>query len=213
MINLKNAADVILEQNISILPYKDDWRTDNIEELRKEVDRINAKIIVEVGCWTGHTTAELAKMVTDHEKVIAVDHWLGQDWNNIKGTPDYDPLVATLYEQFLSNMVHENVQYRVYPYSAYSVKAAETLTFNADLIFIDACHKEESVYQDCSAWYRKLNKNGVLCGDDWFIDSVQNAVKRFAYENNKQIVLGPKKDQHPMMASDYNPSISFWKLT
>ncbi len=73
---LKSVSQILREKSIDLLPYNDDWRTDNIQELRAEIERINGQIVVEVGCWTGHTTAELARMIPESGKVIAVDHWL-----------------------------------------------------------------------------------------------------------------------------------------
>ena len=209
---IQNVAEIVENQNFQILPYKDDWWTDNIEELRKEIQQNMANIIVEVGCWTGHTTAELARIVPSNGKVVAVDHWLGQEWESKKGSPDYDPLVESLYEQFLSNMIHEQVDQMVFPVRQPSVEAAKHFPFQADLVFIDACHEEEWVYEDCCAWYPKLGKNGILCGDDWFLDDVQNAVRRFAKEKNLDIMTGPLKEQHPRMQPLYSPSITFWKL-
>ncbi len=47
-----------------------------------------------------------------------------------------------------------------------TTEAARGLNVKADLIYVDASHDEESVYNDVMNWYPKLNEGGTMCGDD-----------------------------------------------
>jgi hypothetical protein len=91
------------------------------------------------------------------------------------------------YRQFLSNVIHENLTDRIIPFRMNSTEAAEGLNIMADLIYIDAGHSEESVFNDIHAWSKHLNPNGILCGDDWGWPEVRRAVERGAILLEKQI--------------------------
>lgn len=56
------------------------------------------------------------------------------------------------------------------------------------LIYIDAGHETENVYQDILAWYPHLVSGGVLCGDDWMWESVREGVIRAADVLNLKII-------------------------
>lgn len=58
-----------------------------------------------------------------------------------------------------------------------STKAAEMFPDNYfDFVYLDAAHDEKSVTADLEAWYPKLRKGGVMCGDDYTDDHNQYAV-------------------------------------
>jgi hypothetical protein len=59
-----------------------------------------------------------------------------------------------------------------------SMKAAQTLDVLADLIYIDASHEEEDVYNDVLAWYKKLKVGGIMCGDDYGGGGKQQSIKK-----------------------------------
>jgi len=68
-----------------------------------------------------------------------------------------------------------------------TTEAAKALDVNPDLIYVDAAHDEQNVYQDVITWYKKLNKNGVMCGDDWYWESVRKGVIKASKELNIKI--------------------------
>ena len=52
----------------------------------------------------------------------------------------------------------------------------------AEMIYIDASHEEEDVYQDLREYWDLLRDGGVIFGDDYTWDGVRLAVDRFARE-------------------------------
>ena len=52
-----------------------------------------------------------------------------------------------------------------------------------DFIYLDACHKEESVYWDLLECFPLLKKDGLLLGDDWQKKQVQKAVMHVIKQN------------------------------
>lgn len=152
--------------------------------------------VIEVGSFLGASAIFMAQQPRV-KAVYAVDHW--------KGSPGFEkgpvaPMLPTLYEQFLSNVIHAGLTKVIRPVRKDSVEAARTLAVQADLIYIDADHTDEAVYSDLCAWYPKLKSHGVMCGDDWFAyTGVRSAVTRFAKERNLKIIVP-------------DPVGPFWKL-
>ena len=70
--------------------------------------------------------------------------------------------------------------------------------FSLDLVFIDACHKYQCVYDDITHWLPKIKNNGILCGHDFceHFSGVKKAVikllpKYFVFPNSN--IWGYKK--------------------
>ncbi|KKP36083.1 MAG: hypothetical protein UR26_C0001G0127 [candidate division TM6 bacterium GW2011_GWF2_32_72] len=148
--------------------------------IKKIIDEIKPKIALEVGSWHGASAIFTAQNLSDDAKFYAVDHWLGQ---KIYPGTDRSKEHKTLYQQFLSNVIHSGLSHKITPIRMESLLAAEQINVKPDLIYIDANHEEEDVYNDIMAWYPVLNEGGVLCGDDWSWGNgqpVQKAVVRAA---------------------------------
>jgi len=58
----------------------------------------------------------------------------------------------------------------VIPIQMTTDEAAKFIDIEADLIYVDADHSEESVYNDILNWYPKLSAKGIICGDDYAAD-------------------------------------------
>jgi predicted O-methyltransferase YrrM len=61
------------------------------------------------------------------------------------------------------------------------------------MIYVDASHEEEDVYQDLVSYWDLVRPGGVLFGDDWTWDGVRLAVQRFADEQG--IVIRHRHDK------------------
>ena len=61
------------------------------------------------------------------------------------------------------------------------------------MIYIDASHEEEDVYQDLCNYWEVVGNNGILFGDDYSWDGVRLAVDRFAAEENKKVLFAADK--------------------
>lgn len=168
-------------------PNLNGWFTgDNAKGLRKCILENNVETVVEVGSWLGKSTRFIASLLPKSGKVYAVDHWLGGEDHQGLGRR----MLSTIYDQFLSNLIHASLADKVIPIRMGSLKAAQTFKEKVDLIYIDASHKEEDVYNDLCAWYPFIRGHGILCGDDWSWGKgfpVRRAIMRFADENNLRI--------------------------
>jgi len=179
-------------QDIEILPFKAwDWFC-NATQLTDIIKQERPKIVVELGSWLGTSTAFFAQNIDAEGKVYAIDIWdetpectdvLRQSMNK----EELKYFYATLYQQFLSNMIHLKLEDKVIPFRSKTVIAASLLDVQPDLVYVDACHNEEDVYSDIMVWYQKLKPGGTMCGDDWSWDGVRRGVERAAARLNQVI--------------------------
>ncbi len=137
---------------------------------------------IEVGSWLGCSTVHIASLLQPNGKLYAVDTWEGciQHVEN----PEWKAMLPTLYKQFLSNMIHANLTDIVVPMRMTSLEGAKILSqkFSAvDMVYIDAAHDTQSVWNDLHAYWPLIKrKTGILCGDDWSWETVRAAVVQFA---------------------------------
>lgn len=168
----------------TLLPFNDQgWYSNGpwIEKLF-QYNRINS--VLEVGSWLGKSTRHIASLLPENGKLVAVDTWEGSVEH--KQSERWSKMLPSLYDQFLSNVVHSSLTHKIEPVRATSLNAALFLIDRPfDLIYIDASHDTESVLEDLEAYYPFIQTtNGILCGDDWNWESVRKAVEIFAQENN-----------------------------
>lgn len=161
----------------------------------KLIDEVTPSRIIEVGTWKGLSAITMAKHIKAQKincQIICVDTWLGalEFWSKLKHTGERNLLLKhgypQIYYQFLSNVVHNDVQDIIIPFPNTSLIGARYLaqTGNtAKLIYIDASHDEPDVYADVKAYYELLETDGIIFGDDWKAWSgVRSAVNRFSEE-------------------------------
>lgn len=188
----------IISETICMEPYRSintlpaDWHGWFSPENQKNLEELIAirkpKCIIELGSWLGLSARFMASRMPDDGKLYAVDDWTADTDIAIKNTPGMNLKIPTLYQQFLSNIKHANLCNKIIPIRMKTDEAAKALSVSADLIYIDASHDEESVFKDIMNWYPKLNKNGIMCGDDWlYSEGVRNAVTKTAKLLNKTI--------------------------
>ncbi len=168
----------------SILPFQPHGWYSNAEQIENLFKGRKIKTVIEIGCWVGSSTRHMASLLPSGGKLYAVDHWLGSSEH--QSMPD---ALATLYDQFLSNVIHAGLTNEIIPVRLSSLQAASFLKEEVvpDLIYIDAEHTTEAVYLDLMTWFPFVKGHGVLCGDDWGWFTVSDAVKQFAQENGLQI--------------------------
>lgn len=182
------------EDLTEVLPYKmQSLMADESKAMLNILIRTKrVRTIVEVGSWVGASAIYMARQLPKDGKLYAIDTWLGCPQHAYR---EYAKgMLPTLYEQFLSNVIHEKLEHTILPMRMTSLEGAQALKgeVNPDLVFIDALHEEGPVYDDLCAWYPFVQENGILCGDDWnWKDanghlSVRAAVERFAHEQGLQ---------------------------
>ena len=77
-----------------------------------------------------------------------------------------------------------------------SKEAVVALDIQADLIYIDAGHEEEEVYNDIIWWNAKRLPNGIICGDDYGWPGVIAGVHKAAN----------------VLKADVRVNVGFWEL-
>lgn len=177
----------------SVLPYYPHGWYSNQKEIEKIFHKHKPKVVVELGSWLGVSTCHMADLLRGSGKLYAIDHWLGSTEHHEAGRTDISELLPTLYEQFLSNVMHRGLTNTIIPWrmtteqAAHKMRDAQTII---DLIYIDASHDEKSVYEDLSNWYPLVRKKGIICGNDWSWGNgypVRRAVQRFAREKRVKV--------------------------
>ncbi len=170
-----------------LFPFDEHGWYANEPHLKECFARQKIETVIEVGSWLGLSTRDLAVKVGPAGKVYAIDTWLGSPSEDVH---QKDPRLPQLYEIFLSNVIHTGLTQVIVPIRMDSLEAAKILDVKADLIYIDASHVTEAVYQDIIHWYPHLKEGGVFCGDDFCWGSVAAGVRKGAEELNLDIETG-----------------------
>ena len=116
----------------------------------------------EIGVADGDFSAEL---ISFGGRLYLVDAW-----RHIGGLDDVNNPSEVQQENRYQSVVarfaaDSNVELR----RGWSVEMAETFQDGElDWIYIDADHREASVWADLTAWYPKVRVGGMLCGHDYF---------------------------------------------
>jgi predicted O-methyltransferase YrrM len=113
--------------------------------------------IVEIGSWKGRSTAWLAAGASiAGQRVHAIDpHLRSRE----------DPAANTLSE-FMANIGRAGLAHAVEPLVMTSMDAAEKLTGQIELLFIDGDHEYEGVKRDADLWLPRLVDGGLVVFHD-----------------------------------------------
>lgn len=181
------ADDNIPEPYCSIkdLPFDPHGWFSNATPLEACLHEQRTMTVIEVGSWLGASTRFIASKIPEGGKLYAIDTWLGSPGETVHST---DPRIGYLYQQFLSNVKHAGLTKKIIPIRMRSLEAVKALNVMADLIYIDAAHDEDSVYNDIIAWSHHLKGEGIMCGDDWLWPTVRKGVMRAAAELRLQVM-------------------------
>jgi len=172
-------------RNVSLMPFNPHGWYQNADEVEYLIKKHSVKTIIEVGSWLGASTRHMGSLLPEEDGILfAVDTWLG--------SPNEDgdlKVLETLYDQFLSNVIHVNLCHKIIPIRMDSLKAADKMTTIADFIYIDATHLYDECLADCRAWYPHVKEGGIFCGDDWDwgTGGVEKAVRQFCKENDLEV--------------------------
>ncbi len=143
-----------------------------------------AKLIVEVGAWTGQSVRFLAN-VASQAKVIAVDDWSGSDCVN---DPELAKSLPFLFETFLAESWEQRNQ--IVPVRANfqdGMREIAEAGLQPELVFIDVAQQAERLRENLTAAL-DLFPQAVVVGDQWDAESVRLAVdsvtqdRRMRYE-------------------------------
>ncbi len=190
-----NKIDREIYNNLELLPLDlQGWHGTSpvFEEL---INKTKPSLIIEVGTWKGQSAINMAKIIKKlglSTKIYCVDTWLGalEFWDWDAGTQERNLLQKNgypqIYYQFISNVVHNNVQDIILPFPNTSLIAARFFLnrkINSELVYVDASHDAEDVYLDIANYYKILKNKGIIFGDDYGMESVKIGVEKFCTEN------------------------------
>lgn len=168
------------------------------------ITELQPHLILEVGTWKGASALHMASILRQQQldaAIICIDTWLG-GIEHVLPLGDRPPDLQafqrhgypTLYYQFLANVMHTELHDYIVPFPNTSSIAARWLSFHAvqaDLVYIDASHDAEDVYQDLVNYWDLVRLNGVMLGDDWRAEwpGVISAVTRFVEQQGGKVNL------------------------
>ena len=186
----------------------------NSELYKTYIDTIQPELILELGTWLGGSAIAMAKIIKEKgitTKIICVDTWLGSlEFIGLKEKDEHRSLVPinghpTIYNQFLANVIHENLQDIIIPLPNTIHLACTFLSINnihADIIYVDGDNTFESVYSDLNNSWPLLNNKGVIFGDD-----LQNAGFPGIRFGLNKFCLEQNIEYHPVTNFD-----NFWEI-
>jgi hypothetical protein len=198
-----NKIDKSIYDNLTLLPEDTRGWNGNSDFFNQTIQKISPEIIIEVGTWKGQSAITMAKSVRENNLnsvIYCVDTWLGaiEFWTDLSYTEERNLILKNgypqIYYQFLSNVVHNNLQDIILPFPNTSLIAARYFIKNnikSKMIYIDGSHDEDDVYMDLKYYYNILENGGVMFGDDFSWYQVRNAVDKFTNE------MGIKYETHP----------------
>jgi predicted O-methyltransferase YrrM len=194
-----NIIDKDIYKNLELLPEDLQGWNGNDKIFNDLIDHLKPERIIEVGSWKGQSSINMGKIVNQlnlNTKIHCVDTWLGAvefwtTYNNEERDLILKNGYPQIYYQFLSNVVHNDLQNIISPFPNTSENGYRYYKHNkitAKLIYIDASHEEEDVYKDITNYYELLEPGGVMFGDDYISwVGVKKAVDRFTKENNIEL--------------------------
>jgi predicted O-methyltransferase YrrM len=128
------------------------------------IAEINAKHVIEVGCYVGLTTRSLVD-INPGVIVHAIDHFEGNadDENNACYLNYGKEKVKETFCENLADVLFD----RVFLHVGTSEFYARVWPFQVDVVFLDANHSYEEVCKDIQAWSPHVRPGGFLCGHDY----------------------------------------------
>lgn len=132
----------------------------------------NAGIIVDVESQDGSVAryiAQQASHLPSLNRIYSVNGWTSCDKSK-----------QHLFQRFLSNVKQENTAELIIPIRMTSNEAAWALDVQADFISLVGANDKDIIYRDILAWYPHLANGGVLCGNNWYENSVEIGVTKAA---------------------------------
>ena len=182
----------------------------------KIIDENRPSLIIELGAFLGNSTISMAQHLKQNNiqcTIITIDTWLGsaEHWRTDKCNMlhlfgNFKNGTSKLYDQFLKNVVSAGVEDYIVPMPTTTDVAFDVLSHNnflADIIYMDADHRETVIYADLINYSKLLTRDGIVFGHDIDWEGVKNAVSRYCNEKNKTYVE---------LKDNIEDKIKFWKI-
>lgn len=176
---------------LELLPVNEHGWNSGLAPYIDWVNELKPALVVEVGTWMGRSAINMAKHLKTmgHEfEIVCIDTFCGsvEHWDRSSFVMDLKNGRPTIYEQFLSNVVHAGLQDVITPFPVDSRNGGLLLRefgVKADIVYIDAGHDELSVTSDLVNYSHVVRDAGILVGDDYHHpDVIKAAMKTFGPE-------------------------------
>jgi len=181
------------------------WHNSSHFIFQSVVDQTQAVKGIEIGCWHGASTIEIAKAMQSIAKpnsvpsLVCIDTWLGALEFYTTPTPERNLQkemgYPQVYFQFLSNCVDNDVIDIIEPLPLPSKTAAQVLNAKEmtdfDFVYIDGSHEYEDVKSDILQYYDMLRPGGIMFGDDYTngaFPGVADAVNELFFHEQIEVV-------------------------
>ena len=117
---------------------------------------------LEVGCYEGRATIWLLNNIITHDscKISCIDWFVDEEYTAANN--------KTLRDQFIENIIPYLDKISVYEDQSFN--ALQNLNIakqKFDFIYIDGCHKSQSVIEDGVLGFRLLKQYGIMIFDDY----------------------------------------------
>lgn len=153
----------------------------------------NKSHIVEIGAWTGMSTAYLAVEIINSGKDIrldVVDTWKGSNDASISQyADDLKKYNGDVFSLFIKNM--QPVIHVINPIHMSSEEASKLYENESlDFVFTDANHLYEYISKDILCWLPKIKKGGFMGGHDYHHKDLPDVTKAVDEHFKNVIVIG-----------------------
>jgi predicted O-methyltransferase YrrM len=133
--------------------------------------------IVEIGSFLGRSTSYLATALynagKENVKIYSVDTFQGStEHSSLKLPQDFSSVFRENLKFFIGREMVHVCQGQSDSKEILDRFADESI----DYIMVDGAHEYEPVMDDIENWWPKLKPTGVMFGDDYFLESVKQAV-------------------------------------
>ena len=138
----------------------------------------NSINVIEIGARYGESSKLLLKYLNINKYIIidpytSYNEYKDDGFNKIISN-DSDDKIFNKVNIELKNIHNNIIFYRTFSNDITTINSIKNESI--DLIFIDGNHTYNYVLQDLENYYPKLNKSGILCGDDFFMRMHKNDV-------------------------------------
>lgn len=165
------------------------------QQLRRLIELLNARVVVEVGVYRGEFLAQLSAAHVRDCIFHGVDAWTM--------SPDYDGYSDALANSDLLEKAERIARRRFAGNSRIKLEKGDSLQAvssfpksSADLVYIDANHSYDRVRSDLQGWYPVVRPGGVLAGHDYcrHFPGVIDAVNEFTRTEDLQLYLTTREE-------------------
>ena len=148
--------------------------------------------------------AKMCKNLGLDTKILCIDTWLGsvEHWrsdqcNSLNQYKYFSDGISVMYDKFCQNVISHELQNYIIglPNTTKNMyKILSWLKIVADIVYVDASHEYDDVFEDLTLYYEILNPGGFIFGDDVCWPHVKSAAENFASSINKSIQFTPNNN-------------------